>query len=141
LAGTALALLWRLHGSPFGYGLRAVRDSQRRAEALGINAARQRWYGFACGAGLAGAAGGLFAFLKGSVFPDVASISTSVDALVMMLLGGMGSIAGPLVGATAYTLMRLGLTSHTDIWRMVVGAVIVVLVLAFPGGLLGARRR
>jgi branched-chain amino acid transport system permease protein len=141
LAGTALALLWRLHGSPFGYGLRAVRDSQRRAEALGINAARQRWYGFACGAGLAGAAGGLFAFLKGSVFPDVAAISTSVDALVMMLLGGMGSIAGPLVGATAYTLMRLGLTSHTDIWRMVVGAVIVVLVLAFPGGLLGARRR
>jgi len=141
LAGTALALLWRLHGSPFGYGLRAVRDSQRRAEALGINAARQRWYGFAAGAGLAGAAGGLFAFLKGSVFPDVASISTSVDALVMMLLGGMGSIAGPLVGATAYTVMRLGLSSHTDIWRMVVGAVIVVLVLAFPRGLLGARRR
>ncbi len=142
LAGLAFALLWRLHGSPFGFGLRAARDSALRAEALGINAARQRWYGFAVSGGLAGAAGGLFALLKGSVFPDVASIATSVDALMMMLLGGMGSIAGPLVGAAAYIALKIGLSSHTDIWRMVVGGVIVVLVLVFPGGLLaGAKRK
>ena len=83
----------------------------------------------------------MFAFLKGSVFPDVASIPTSVDALVMMLLGGMGSIAGPLAGAAGYTALRIGLSSHTDIWRMVVGGVIVVLVLVLPGGLLGGTRR
>ena len=141
IVGGLLAGLWWLHGSPFGYALRAVRDSALRAGAIGIDGLRQRRLGFALGGGLAGIAGGLFAFLKGSVFPDVASISTSVDALVMMLLGGMGSLLGPLVGAAAYTGLRIGLSSHTDFWRLAAGIVLIGLVLVYPGGLLGGRRR
>ena len=139
----AVLLLWQLSRAPFGYALRAGRDSPLRAEAIGIWVARQRWLGFAMGGALAGLAGGLYVFLKGSVFPEVLSIPFSVDALVMMLLGGMHSLAGPLLGAALYKLLQAELVTFTEHWRLAVGLVIVLLAVAFPQGVLGilTRRR
>jgi branched-chain amino acid transport system permease protein len=123
--------------SPFGLVLRASRDQPVRAEAVGLRPARLRFVAFCVAGGVAGLAGGLFAFFKGSVFPDVLAIPLSVDGLVMVLLGGIHTLAGPVVGAAAYKLLHIGLVSYTDSWRLVLGVIVLALVLAFPAGLIG----
>ncbi|MGB0670940.1 MAG: ABC transporter permease, partial [Rhodospirillales bacterium] len=97
-AGGLVLYLKGLFG-PFGYGLRALRDARARAEASGLDGRGQQWRAFILAGAGAGLAGGLYAFLKGSVFPDVAAIPISVDGLVMVLLGGVESLTGPLFGA------------------------------------------
>jgi branched-chain amino acid transport system permease protein len=133
--------LRRIALSPFGYALRAQRDNALRAEAIGINAFEIRWVAFVLAAGFAGVAGGLFAFAKGSVFPTALDIPRSVDALLMVLLGGVQTLAGPLLGALAFTGLHEQLVRATDYWRLVLGSVILLLVLAFPQGLAGAVRQ
>lgn len=132
-----VVLLRRLLFSPFGYGLRAVRDSALRAGSIGIGRARVQWTAFAISGAVAAMAGGLYAFLKGSVFPDSLGIPVSIDALVMILLGGMDTLSGGIVGAVVYTALRIWLISSTDLSKLVLGAIIVVLVVAFPRGLVG----
>lgn len=141
VAGTALVLLRKAAFAPFGYGLRAGRDSPLRAEAVGIDVARQRRLAYGLAGAAAGLAGGLYAFLKGSVFPDVLAIPLSVDALVMMMLGGVQSPGGPLLGAVVYKLLQITLSAYTDYWRLIVGGIILALVLLFPQGILGMLRR
>lgn len=141
LCGGAIALTRHIAFSPMGYALRACRDSVRRAEAIGLDRARAQWVGFVLAGGLAGLAGALFAYLKGSVFPDVLGIPVSVDALVMVLLGGLGSLTGPLVGAVAYKTLAIVVSSWTDHWPLILGALIVGLVIAAPDGLTGLAHR
>ncbi len=137
LCGGALLFLRRAIAAPFGYVLRAGRDSPLRCDAIGIHLRRHQWLAFSLGGLLAGIAGGVYAYSKGSVFPTVMSISNSVDALVMVLLGGLHALAGPLVGAAVFTLLQEQVGSLTDYWRGIVGAVILLLVLAFPQGIAG----
>jgi len=143
LAVVALSLLAlrRAAVAPFGFSLRASRDSALRAEALGIDVARVRWLAFAAGAAFAGLAGALHALQKGAVFPTALSIPVSVDALVMVLLGGLQTLSGPLVGALAYHGLSTELVRATDHWRLVLGLAIVALVVLFPGGIVGFLRR
>lgn len=141
LVTAGVLLLWQLGRAPFGMMLRAGRDSPLRAEAIGLWVGRQRWLAVAAAGWLAGLSGGLYGYLKGSVFPDVLSIPISVDALVMLLLGGVQSLAGPLVGAAVYKLLQTELVAATDYWRLVVGLIIVALVSAFPFGIVGMLRR
>jgi branched-chain amino acid transport system permease protein len=75
--------------------------------------------------------------LKGSVFPDVLAIPLSVDGLVMVLLGGVQTLTGPIVGAAVYETLQVLLSAWTDYWRLVIGVLIVALVLAFPRGIVG----
>jgi branched-chain amino acid transport system permease protein len=89
---------------------------------------------------MAGVAGGLFAYGKGSVFPTFMAIPRSVDALLMVLLGGVQTLSGPILGALAFTGLQEQLVRLTDLWRLVLGLVIVALVLVFPQGLAGAAR-
>ena len=127
--------------SPFGYALRAGRDSPLRAEAIGIDVMRVQWAGFVVAAASAGVAGGLFAYLKGSVFPTYISIPKSVDALLMVLLGGVQTVSGPIVGAVIYAGLHEHLVRVTEYWRLVLGLAIVGLVLAFPQGIAGFAAR
>lgn len=136
-AGGSLLLIRRIAFAPFGYGLRACRDSVRRAEATGLQRRRHQWLGFLLAGTFAGVAGGLFAFLKGSVFPQAASVSVSVDGLVMVLLGGIDTLAGPIVGAVLYEVLHATLSSWTEYWRATLGLIILVLVLIFPQGVVG----
>ncbi len=124
--------------SPFGFGLRALRDSALRAEAIGIDRGRQQWAAFTLAGGVAGVAGALFAFLKGSVFPDNLGIPLSVDGLVMVLLGGVETVSGAVVGALVFRTLTILLMSYTDASKLVLGLVIVVLVVAFPRGIVGS---
>jgi branched-chain amino acid transport system permease protein len=137
LCAAGVLFLRRVVHAPFGYALRAGRDSTLRAEAIGIGVRRQQWLAFGLAGLAAGLAGALYAFFKGSVFPDAVSIGTSIDGLVMVLLGGVRTVAGPAVGAAAYKALQILVTEQTDYWRLVVGAAIVLLVLAFPQGLVG----
>jgi branched-chain amino acid transport system permease protein len=137
---TALSawLLRRLLFSPFGYALRAARDSAARAESIGLNVKRVQWLAFAIAGLFAGLAGALFAFSKGSIAPDSLAVGKSVDGLVMVLLGGVQTLAGPLVGAAAFTWLQDSIARSTEYWRALFGAVILLLVLLFPQGLVGS---
>ncbi|HTR57174.1 MAG TPA: ABC transporter permease [Casimicrobiaceae bacterium] len=140
LAVTALSLIalaWIAH-SPFGYALRAGRDSRLRAEASGIDVPAAQWMAFALAGAFAGLAGALYAFSKGSIAPDTLAIPRSVDALVMVLLGGLNALAGPLLGAAAFTGLQDSLARATDYWRTGVGVAILALALVFPMGIGGA---
>jgi branched-chain amino acid transport system permease protein len=123
--------------SPFGYGLRAIRDSAMRAETIGIGRTRTQWVAFTIAGGTAGVAGALFAFLKGSVFPDYLSISLSVDALVMVLLGGIETVSGGVAGAIVYKALSIWLMSVTDYSKLVLGGAIVAICVLFPKGIAG----
>ncbi len=135
-----VAIAW-IAIAPFGYALRASRDSPLRAEALGIDVRRTQWTAFAAAGAFAGLAGGLFAFSKGSISPETLAIPRSVDALVMVLLGGLNALAGPLIGAAAFTWLSDTLARATEYWHAVLGVAILVIVIAFPMGIGGAVKR
>jgi branched-chain amino acid transport system permease protein len=137
VAALAVVVLRIAVFSPFGYALRATRDSPLRGEAIGINGKRIQWTAFMIAGTVAGVAGALFAYLKGSVFPDTLGISLSVDALVMVLLGGVETVSGAAVGAIVYKALNIWLVSQTDLSKLVLGAFIVLIVVAFPKGIVG----
>ena len=132
--------LRRLAFAPFGAALRASRDSARRADAIGIASRRHHWAGFVVSGAAAGVAGGLYAFAKGSVFPSVLDVSTSVDALLMVLLGGLQSLSGPLVGAVAFQGLKGEIMRYGEFWQLGLGLTIIALVLTCPLGLTGLAR-
>jgi branched-chain amino acid transport system permease protein len=137
IAALAVAVLRLIVFSPFGFALRATRDSPLRSEAIGINGKRVQWTAFVIAGTVAGFAGALFAYLKGSVFPDSLGISLSVDALVMVLLGGVETVSGAVVGAIVYKALNIWLVSQTDLSKLVLGGFIVLIVVAFPKGIVG----
>jgi len=138
LAVAGVLLLRRFLFAPFGYAMRAGRDSVLRAESIGINVKRVHWIGFAIAGTFGGVAGGTFAFAKGTISPDVAWVSRSIDAMVMVLLGGIQTLTGPIVGAAVFTVLQDNVMRQTTFWRGLLGAVILLLVLVFPGGIVGA---
>ncbi|WP_413456654.1 ABC transporter permease [Herbaspirillum huttiense] len=140
-AALGVYLLRRVIHAPFGLALRAARDAAVRAESLGMDVRRLQWGGFAIAGLFCGLAGVLFAFSKGSISPEVASVGRSVDGLVMVLLGGVQSLLGPLLGAALFTWLQDLVARETDYWRALLGGVILLLVLLFPGGVAGALRR
>jgi branched-chain amino acid transport system permease protein len=137
----SVLVLRRVLLSPFGYAMRAGRDSPLRAEALGMSVARVRWAGFAVAGFFGGVAGALHAFAKGAISPETIGVNHSINGLVMVLLGGIQTLAGPVVGAVAFTWLQDVIIRSTDYWRAVLGVVILALVLAFPQGLAGALGR
>ena len=137
MSAAAVVLLRRGIYAPFGYTLRAARDSAARADAIGIDVRTHRWLAFIVAGAAAGLAGGLFAFSKGSIDPTLISIPMSVDFLVMTLLGGVQTVVGPLIGAAAFHSIRDLLMPLTDHWRLLLGLAIIAIVLAFPRGIVG----
>ena len=136
-AVAGIVLLRLIAASPFGLTLRAARDHPGRAEALGVNIRALQWIAFVVAGFVAGVGGAIFAFLKGSVFPVYTESPMSVQPLVMVLLGGVGSPSGPLIGATVYKLLDTIITRYTDYWQIVLGAILIMLVLVFPRGIAG----
>ncbi|KAB7603944.1 branched-chain amino acid ABC transporter permease, partial [Verminephrobacter sp. Larva24] len=134
-------LLRRMLFAPFGYALRAGRDSALRAEAIGIDVRRLQWTAFVIAGLLAGLSGALFAFSKGSISPETLHVVRSVDGLVMVLLGGLQTLAGPVVGAVTFTWLHDTVARNTDYWRALLGAIMLALVLLFPQGIVGGIRQ
>jgi branched-chain amino acid transport system permease protein len=122
--------------TPFGYTMRACRDSRLRAGSIGINVVRHQWLSFAVAGVFAGLAGGIYVFSKGSVFPDEMSIPRSFDILLSVLLGGIQSISGPIVGSSVFIWLEDKI-SHIQFWRLILGCIFIFLVSAFPQGIAG----
>ena len=134
--GGVLVLRAMAH-TPFGYALRGTRDSALRTEAIGMNVKLIQWMAFVFAGAMAGLAGGLFVFAKGSVFPTEMEIATSFDALIMVFLGGVQSLTGPIAGASVFTLLQDWL-SRFEYWRLLLGLLIIFIAILLPGGLAGA---
>ena len=137
LVAAGVLFLQRALHAPFGYALRAGRDAPLRAEALGMNVKALQWAAFVMAGTLAGLAGALYAFSKGSISPETLGVSRSIDGLVMVLLGGLQTLAGPVVGAAVFTGLHDTVARNTDYWRAVLGGTMLALVLLFPQGLAG----
>ncbi|MGR4868399.1 ABC transporter permease [Variovorax sp. LARHSF232] len=143
LALVIVGIVWlrRILFSPFGYALRAGRDSFLRADAIGIDVKRMQWSAFVIAGIAAGLAGALYAFSKGSISPESLSVGKSVDGLVMVLLGGIQTLAGPVVGAVTFTWLHDAVARNTDYWRAMLGGIILLLVLLFPQGIAGFTKQ
>ncbi len=135
-----LWLLRRITWSPFGLTLRAARDHEVRCEAIGVNVRSHHLLAFVAAGVVAGFGGSVFAFLKGSVFPDYLSVSMSVESLVMVLLGGVHRLAGAAIGAGVFKVLDTVMTLYTEYWQAFLGGVLLLVVLAFPHGILGFLR-
>ena len=135
-----ILLMRRILFSPFGYAMRAGRDSPLRSDAIGIDVKRVQWMAFVLAGLFCGVAGALFAFSKGSISPETISVGRSVDGLVMVLLGGVQTLTGPVVGGVVFTWLQDLLARETEYWRALLGGIILLLVLAFPQGIVGFFR-
>jgi branched-chain amino acid transport system permease protein len=125
---------------PFGYTLRACRDSGLRAESLGIHRRVHQWLAFTLAGSFAGLAGAIYVFSKGSIFPDEMAITRSFDFLLMVLLGGVDTVSGPLVGSAAFIWLH-DIIARIDFWQLILGCIFIVLVVAFPHGIVGYFNR
>lgn len=134
-------MLRRILFAPFGYAMRASRDSVLRADAIGIDVKRLQWAAFIIAGLAAGVAGGLFAFSKGSISPETLHVSKSVDGIVMVMLGGIQTLVGPIVGAVTFSWLHDSVARSTDYWRAMLGGIILLLVLLFPQGIAGFVRQ
>ncbi len=133
----ALILIRQVSQSPFGLALRACRDCPERAAALGLDMTGLRWTATILAGVFAGLAGGLLAYLKSQNLPDIAPVAASTEGLVMVLLGGIQTMLGPIVGATIYTTLKSLLVTNTEFWRLLIGLIIIAFVLLLPRGLIG----
>lgn len=127
--------------SPFGLTLRGLQASATRMEALGYHVWLHKYIAFVLSTGLAGFAGVLFVYYKGFISPEAASIVVSAEVMLMVILGGAGTLFGPAIGAFAIILLSNLVSAYTARWTFVLGALYVVVVLVAPDGVVGALRR
>jgi branched-chain amino acid transport system permease protein len=127
--------LYRVLFSPFGHALRAARDSAIRSESIGMNVRRLQWLAFVLASGVAGLAGALYVYSKGSVSPEILTASRSVDGLVMVVLGGEHAIGGAALGASLFVWLRDTIGLDAEYWRALLGAITLALLLLMPQGL------
>ena len=143
LAVLALATLvmWRIVGSPFGLCLKTIRDNPLKAESLGVSVPRHRWYAFMISAVYAAVGGALLATPTGNVDPTLAYWTHSGNIVFMVLLGGFSSFFGPILGAFAFIFLQDTVMSVFPYWRLIFGAVLALIVIVAPGGLMGLFTR
>ena len=136
-----LALLARLVASPLGFAIRAVGQDRWRAEALGLAPRRVQLVVFVLSAILAGVAGTLFAVFQGAAYPDYAGLGFTLDALIMVVLGGLNSFWGGVLGAVVFSQLKHWAPLLTDKWNLLLGIVLLVIVIALPHGVAGVGGR
>jgi branched-chain amino acid transport system permease protein len=143
LAATLLAwaLLGLLVRSPFGLTLMGIRESESRMRALGYNVWLHKYMAFVIAGGFAGVAGVFWAYYNGFVSPVDVQLVTSVETLLMVALGGPGTLAGPVLGATVIVFLKNFVSVYTKRWLLILGAVYIGVILFAPRGVLGAFRR
>ena len=138
LVGVCFWLLRRIVGSPFGRILTTIRENPERAEFIGVHVGRWELIAFVLSGAFAGLAGGLFGIFNRGVFADFVYWTKSSEVLIMAILGGMGYFYGPAVGALVLLVLNQQITSYTEYWPLVLGSILIVLLFAFPGGIVGA---
>ena len=135
--------MWRIVRSPFGLCLKTIRDNPAKAETLGIGVARYRFFAFVISAVYAAVGGALLSLPIGNVDPTLAYWTHSGNLVFMTLLGGFSSFFGPVVGAFVFIYLQNWVMSVVPYWRLVFGAILALIVIFAPEGLMGlvTRRR
>ncbi len=136
----AAFLLYRLVHSPFGLTLRGIRESEGRMRMLGYNTWLHRYVAFVVAGGFAGVAGVLYAFYNRFVSPPDLHLAASAEAVLMVILGGAGTLFGPLAGAGIVVFLRNLVSAYTQRWMLILGVVFVLTVLYAPQGVAGGAR-
>ena len=137
LIALSLAVLHRIVRSPFGRVLTTIRDNPERAAFIGVNVRGYQLAAFVVAGTFAGFAGALYGIFSRGVFADYVFWSKSAEVMIMTILGGMDFFWGPPVGALALVWLNQEITDYTEYWPFVLGAILLVLLFAFPGGILG----
>jgi branched-chain amino acid transport system permease protein len=135
--GAATVLLVCIVRSPFGYALRGIRESESRMLALGYNAWRYKYLAFVLASAFAGLAGCMYAYYNRFVGIDYLHVVRSAEALLMVILGGAGTLVGPALGAALIVLLENLISNYTQRWLLVLGAIYVIVTLLAPRGLMG----
>lgn len=137
ISAISLAILYIIINSPFGLTLQAVRDNPARSESVGVDIKRHQLAAFVLSGFFAGVAGVLFVVLERSVSPALLFWNKSAEILIMCLLGGMFTFAGPLLGAAAIVVISTVVGVYTEYWLFVLGIILLAVVLFLPQGILG----
>jgi branched-chain amino acid transport system permease protein len=138
-AGVAFAM-WRFVRSPFGLALRGIRDSESRMRSLGYHVPLHLFIGFTVSGFFAGFAGALYALFNNFVSPSTVALAQSVEGVLMMIAGGVGTLFGGFVGAAAIIALENIVSAYTERWQMVLGVTFVVLMIFAPEGIIGKLR-
>jgi len=137
VVGLSVECLRRIRSSPFGATLKSIRENAQRASYLGVNVPLYQWAAFVVAGAFTGLAGGLYALMEKSISPDIIHWTKSAEPVLMTIIGGIYTFAGPAVGAVVYIVLNSYLVAWTEKWALVLGMILLVLVLALPGGVVG----
>jgi len=127
----------RLIESPLGHAFVGIRENDMRMRSIGFPTARYKLIAFVIAGGIGGLAGGLYGIYTGFVSSDLLYWTRSGDVLIMTLLGGVGTLVGPVIGAAVFLLAKSYISSYTDHWILVIGVIFVFCVLFFKRGIYG----
>lgn len=145
VVAVAALILIAIVRSPFGRALQGIRESESRMQALGFDVWRYQYAAFVLSAAFAGIAGALYAYYNRFVGPEYLYVIQSAEALIMVILGGAGTLLGPAIGAGVIVFLEDYISSLTQHWVLVLGVIYVVVTLFAPRGLIGlvtdVRRR
>jgi branched-chain amino acid transport system permease protein len=137
----AVLVMWRVTQSPFGLCLRSIRENAEKAASLGVDVRRNRLAAFVVAAVFGAVGGVLLAVPTGLADPLLAYWTHSGNLVFMLLLGGFDHFFGPLLGAVVFIFLQDAVASNTPYWRFVFGAILAVVVIFFPRGLMGLLAR
>ncbi len=140
LVGVGVLLLTQVAISPFGFALRGIRESETRMQALGYNVWRYKFAAFIVAAVFAGLAGALYAYYNRFVSPDYLGVFRSAEVLLMVILGGAGTLIGPAIGAAVIVLLENVISAYTERWLIVIGTIYILVALFAPNGIIGFVR-
>jgi len=132
--------MWRFVRSPFGLTLRGIRDSESRMRSLGYNVSLHLFIGFTVSGFFAGIAGALYAMFNDFVSPSTVALAQSVEGVLMMIAGGVGTLFGGFVGAAVIIALENVVSAHTERWQMVLGATFILIMIFAPEGIIGKLR-
>lgn len=142
LAGVTVTscAMWRFVRSPFGLTLLGIRDSESRMKSLGYNVPLHLFVGFAVSGFFAGIAGAFYAMFNNFVSPSTVALAQSVEGVLMMIAGGVGTLFGGFVGAAAIIALENLVSAYTERWQMVLGMTFILLMIFAPEGIIGTLR-
>ncbi len=140
LVAAAAVLLWRVVRSPFGHVLMGIHENEARMEAVGYPVNRYKLIAFVIAGAVAGVAGALYTQLNGSISPEAFFWTTSGEALLMVIIGGTGTLGGAMLGSAAFILLQSLMSSYTERWMLILGVTFIAFVLFAPGGIVGALK-
>lgn len=137
----ALWMIARFVNSPFGAALRGTRDEPRRMSALGHDVWLVRWITFVYSGFWGAVAGLLFVYYHKYIHPTTLSLTNSAEALLGVIAGGAGTLAGPVVGAAIVVVLKNYVSAYLERWNMLLGLVFVLIVIFMPDGVVPGTRR